>query len=72
MRKFFSSIVRFTLIHLILAIIVSMDLKLHQMDIKTRFQNGDLEEEIYMQQPVSFIKEGQENKVCKLLKFIYA
>ena len=41
------------------------------MDVKTAFLNGDLEEEIYMSQPDGFIKEGQEQKVCKLLKSIY-
>ena len=41
------------------------------MDVKTAFLNGYLEEEIYMSQPDRFIKEGQEQKVCKLLKSIY-
>ena len=67
----FSHVVRFTSIRLILAIVASMDLELHQMDVKTTFLNGDLEEEIYMQQPVGFVNEGQENKVCRLLKSIY-
>ena len=67
----FSPVVRFTSIRLILAIVASMDLELHQMDVKTTFLNGDLEEEIYMQQPVGFVNEGQENKVCRLLKSIY-
>ena len=62
---------RFTSIRLILAIVASMDLELHQMDVKTAFLNGDLEEEIYIQKPVGFVNEGQENKVCKLLKSIY-
>ena len=62
---------RFTSIRLILAIVASMDLELHQMDVKTAFLNGHLEEEIYMQQPVGFVNEGQENKVCRLLKSIY-
>ena len=38
------------------------------MDVKTKFLNGDLEEEIYMSQPKSCIIPGQENKVCKLRK----
>ena len=45
----FSPIVRFTSIRLILAIVVNLDLELHQMDVKTAFLNGKLDEEIYMQ-----------------------
>jgi hypothetical protein len=41
------------------------------MDFKTAFLNGELEEEIYMDQPDGFIANGQENKVCKLLKSLY-
>jgi hypothetical protein len=41
------------------------------MDVKTKFLNGDLEEEIYMEQPVVFVIYGQENKVCKLDKCLY-
>jgi hypothetical protein len=37
------------------------------MDVKTAFLNGELDEEIYMDQPDGFIANGQENKVCKLL-----
>jgi hypothetical protein len=41
------------------------------MDVKTTFLNGELNEEIYMQQPNGFVVKGQENKVCKLLKSLY-
>ena len=41
------------------------------MDVKTAFLNGDLEEEIYMDQPEGFIELGQESKVCKLTKSLY-
>ena len=41
------------------------------MDVKSVFLNDDLDEEIYMQQPVGFITPEQENKVCKLRKSIY-
>ncbi len=40
------------------------------MDVKTTFFNGDLEEEIYMEQPKGFTHEG-EHLVCKLHKSLY-
>jgi hypothetical protein len=41
------------------------------MDVKMAFLNGELDEEIYMEQPDGFVCEGQERKVCKLLKSLY-
>ncbi|XP_022899289.1 uncharacterized protein LOC111412586 [Olea europaea var. sylvestris] len=67
----FSPVVRFTSIRLLLAIVARLDLELHQMDMKTAFLNGELDEKIYIQQPVDFIKTSQENKVCKLNRSIY-
>ncbi|GJW07202.1 zinc finger, CCHC-type containing protein [Tanacetum coccineum] len=40
------------------------------MDMKTSFLNGEFEEEVYMNQPLGFILHGNENKVCKLIKFL--
>ncbi|GKB94056.1 zinc finger, CCHC-type containing protein [Tanacetum coccineum] len=47
------------------------DLVIHQMDVKTAFLNGDLDEEIYMKQPEGFVMPGHESKVCKLKKSLY-
>jgi hypothetical protein len=41
------------------------------MDVKTTFLIGELKEEIYMDQPNGFVANGQEGKVCKLLKSLY-
>lgn len=41
------------------------------MDVKIAFLNGELEEEIYMEQLEEFIALGQEKKVCKLVKSLY-
>ena len=41
------------------------------MDVKTTFLNGELDEEIYIDQPDGFVVKGQENKNCKLLKSLY-
>ena len=67
----FSPITRITSIRLLIAITAIFYLKIHQMDVKTAFLNGDLEEEIYMVQPESFVEPRQESKVCKLTKFLY-
>jgi len=57
-------------IRYILALVAIEDIEIHQMDIKTAFLNGDLEKEIYMEQPEGFTQEG-EHLVCKLHKSLY-
>nr|GEZ27728.1 hypothetical protein [Tanacetum cinerariifolium] len=42
-----------------------------KMDVKTTLLNGDLDEEVYMNQSQGFIMPGNENKVCKLIKSLY-
>ena len=54
-----------------LNIVASMDAEVEQLDVKTAFLHGDLEEEIYMQQPQGFVKKGKENLVCRLRKSLY-
>uniref|UniRef100_A0A2N9GK43 Reverse transcriptase Ty1/copia-type domain-containing protein n=1 Tax=Fagus sylvatica TaxID=28930 RepID=A0A2N9GK43_FAGSY len=46
-------------------------LVVHQMDVKTAFLNGDLDEEVYMNQSEGFVFLGNEKKVCKLVKSLY-
>jgi hypothetical protein len=47
----FSPVTKITSIRLLIAIAAIYNLMIHQMDVKTAFLNGDLEEEIYMDQP---------------------
>ena len=56
---------------MVLAIAALWDLEIHQMDVKTAFLNGDLDEEIYMEQPEGFSAPGQKKKVCRLVKSLY-
>ena len=58
-------------IRILLAIANHMDYKIWQMDVKTAFLNGSLDETIHMVQPEGFIEKCQEKKVCKLQKSIY-
>ena len=67
----FLPVVRFNLIRLILAIVTSFDLELHQIGVKIAFLNGKLDEEIHMAQLIGFIEKGKEKIVCRLQKSIY-
>ena len=63
--------VRHTSIRVVLAMVAHLDMELEQMDVKTEFLHGDLEEQIYMEQPEGFSQPGQEHLVCKLKKSLY-
>ena len=67
----YSPITRIASIRILFAIASIYKLVLHQIDVKTVFLNGDLEEEIYMEQPEGYVVLGQEHKVCKLVKPLY-
>ena len=54
-----------------LAIAAFYDYVIWQMDVKTAFLNGFLEEELYMMQPEGFVDPKGANKVCKLQHSIY-
>lgn len=56
---------------MILAIVAALDLDMLQLDIKTAFLYGLLQEEIYMEQAEGFAVPGKENDVCRLVKCIY-
>ncbi|KAH9688531.1 Integrase catalytic domain-containing protein [Citrus sinensis] len=64
-------IVKHSSIRILLAIVAQFDLELVQLDVKTVFLHGDLEEEIYMTQPDGFKVAGKENWVCKMTKSLY-
>ncbi|GJW40238.1 zinc finger, CCHC-type containing protein [Tanacetum coccineum] len=66
----YALVARITTIRLLLALAAIHNLVIHQMDVKTIFLNGDLEE-VYMKQPEGFVMPGNEHKVCKLVKSLY-
>ena len=67
----YSLTTKIVMIITLVALAAILDLVVYQMDVKTAFFNGDLEEEIYMIQPERCDFPGQENKVCKLRKSLY-
>lgn len=56
---------------MLIAIAAINNFEIHQMDVKTAFLNGELDEEIYMEQPEGFNVPGQTKKVCRLVKSLY-
>ncbi|KAL4011851.1 hypothetical protein IC575_028915 [Cucumis melo] len=54
-----------------MALVAHYVLELHQMDVKTAFLNGNLDEEVFIDQPEGFMVEGKEHMVCKLKRSIY-
>ncbi|KAL6321231.1 hypothetical protein AAG906_016265 [Vitis piasezkii] len=60
------AVARTTSIRILFALTSIHNLFVHQMDVKTAFLNGDLNEEVYMEQPEGFVLLGNENKVLCL------
>jgi hypothetical protein len=70
-KRAFSRVIRFESIPLLDALSVMNGHEIHQMDVKTAFLNGHLEEEIYMCQPPGYIERGKEQLLCRLKKSLY-
>lgn len=70
-NEIFSPVVKHTSIRVLLSLVAHGDLQLEQLDVKTAFLHGDLDEEIYMHQPEGYKLEGKENQVCRLRKSLY-
>ena len=60
-----------TTLHFLCAFAAHFGWHVHQSDIVTAFLNGDIFEEVYVTQPHSFVKKGQEDKVCRCKKALY-
>ena len=69
--EIFSPVVKLSSIWVVLGLVTSLDLELEQLDVKTAFLHGDLEEEIYMVQPEGFEVKGKEHMVYRLKKSLY-
>ena len=70
-KETFAPVAKFASIRTLLALAAHQDYEVHQMDVVTAFLNGDLDVDLYMQQPEGFVAAGQERLVCKLRKSIY-
>jgi hypothetical protein len=67
----FVPVARYTSIRAVISIAIEMGWKIHQMDVKTTFLNGLIEEEVYIEHPFGFEVHGRESHVCRLMKALY-
>ena len=67
----FAPVARFDTIRTLVAVAAHKGWNLYQLDVKSAFLNRELKEEVYVQQPEGFVKEGHEGKVYKLKKALY-
>ncbi|XP_074379364.1 retrovirus-related Pol polyprotein from transposon TNT 1-94 isoform X2 [Apium graveolens] len=67
----FAPVARMETIRMLLALAAQKGWTVHQMDVKSAFLNGVLEEEIFVEQPEGFVCKGQEDKVYRLIKALY-
>ncbi|KAE8692644.1 hypothetical protein F3Y22_tig00110831pilonHSYRG00315 [Hibiscus syriacus] len=72
LNKIFSPAVRVTTVRVVLAMCATLNLHLEQLDVKTVFLHGNLEEEIYMLQPEGFEEKEKKNLVSRLNKSLYS
>ena len=65
----FAPVVKFDSLRILLSVAASRRYILHQMDVKSAFLHGELDEEVYMKQPEGF--QDNTSRVCKLRKALY-
>ncbi|KAJ3693375.1 hypothetical protein LUZ60_008855 [Juncus effusus] len=69
--EFFATVARMETIRLLISQVAQFKWSIYQMDVKSAFLNGVLEEEVYVEQPPGYVKSGKERKVLKLRKALY-
>eukprot|EP00253_Pinus_taeda_P004358 PITA_04358 len=67
----FAPVARYSSIRLMLALSAQMGWKIHQMDVKTAFLNGNIEEEVYIEKPKGFETFDCESHICRLKRDLY-
>ncbi|GKB41218.1 polyprotein [Tanacetum coccineum] len=67
----FSPVAMIYSIWLFISLASTYDWALHQLDVKNAFLHGDLQEEVYMEQPLGFVAQGESRRVCCILLVVY-
>jgi hypothetical protein len=69
--EIFSLVSKLRSIRFLLFVVAAFDFEVEQMDVKTTFLHGDMEEKIYMKKPKGYAVKGKKELVCKLKKSMY-
>ena len=69
--KLFSPVAKTDSIRVLCSIAAALGLHIHKFDVNAAFLHGELEEELYVEQPEGFIRKGEEDLVCRLRKTLY-
>jgi hypothetical protein len=67
----FSPVAKMTSVRVVISMAASLGWKLWQLDVKNAFLYGELDKDIYMEQPVGYISKVRPDYVCKLKKALY-
>jgi hypothetical protein len=70
-EEVFASVAQLDMLRLLISLVAHHSWKIYQLDVKSAFLNGVLEEEVYVGQPKGFISKGEEDKVYRLKKALY-
>ena len=70
-QEIFAPVVKHVSIRFMLSAVMHFDMELQQMDVKTAFLHGNLDEFIVMEQPEGFVDKQYPNKVCRLKRSLY-
>jgi len=68
----YSPVAKMTIVIVIIVMVATKGWFLHQMDVNKFFFHGDLQEEMYMEQPPGYVDQTHPNFVCRLKKFCTA
>jgi hypothetical protein len=67
----FSPVAKLGSVRILISLAANLGWPLFQLDVKNAFLHGDLQEEVYMEQPPGFVAQGERTQVCRLRKALY-
>jgi len=67
----YSPVAKMTIVRAIIALGATKGWSLHQMDVNNLFFHGDLQEEVYMEQPLRYVDQTRPDLVCRLKTNLY-